>query len=94
MAEYILSEIRTNVRSETAETIRYLIDDETTKQRRAEWNKLPFYAKLAPYPQPDLLAAMGVRYEKEGDVVVLLCCLPDIHGGLCCSAKTCCDNYK
>lgn len=63
MAEYILSEIRTNVRSETAETIRYLIDDETTKQRRAEWNKLPFYAKLAPYPQPDLLAAMGVWYQ-------------------------------
>lgn len=63
VAEYILSEIRMNVRSETSEKIRYLIDQETIKHRRAEWNKLPFYARLAPVPQPDLLAAMAIWYQ-------------------------------
>ncbi|GKX43684.1 hypothetical protein SOASR015_27180 [Pectobacterium carotovorum subsp. carotovorum] len=63
VADYILNEIKTNVRSQTAETIRYLIDEDTLKQRRAEWDKLPFYAKLAPPPQPDLLAAMAVWYQ-------------------------------
>ncbi|KGA39184.1 membrane protein [Pectobacterium odoriferum] len=63
VAEYILSEIKTNVSGRIAEIIRYLIDEETLKQRRAEWDKLPFYAKLAPPPQPDLLAAMTVWYQ-------------------------------
>lgn len=63
VAEYILSEIKTNVRSQTAETIRYFIDEETLKQRRAEWDKLPLYLKFAPPPQPDLLAAMAVWYQ-------------------------------
>jgi len=63
VAEYILNEIKTNVRGQTAETIRFLIDEDTLKQRRAEWDKLPFYAKLAPPPQPDLLAAMAVWYQ-------------------------------
>ena len=63
VAEYILNEIKTNVRSSTAEIIRNLIDEETLKQRRAEWNKLPWYAKLAPPPQPDLVAAMALWYQ-------------------------------
>lgn len=63
VADYILNEIKTNIRGQTAETIRYLIDEDTLKQRRAEWDKLPFYAKLAPPPQPDLLAAMAVWYQ-------------------------------
>ena len=63
VADYILKEIKMNVRSHTAETIRYLIDDDTLKQRRAEWNTLPFYAKLATYPKPDLPAAMAVWYQ-------------------------------
>jgi hypothetical protein len=63
VADYILNEIKTNVRGQTAETIRFLIDEDTLKQRRAEWDKLPFYAKLAPPPQPDLLAAMAVWYQ-------------------------------
>jgi len=63
VADYILNEIKTNVRSQTAETIRYLIDENTLKQRRAEWDKFAFYAKLAPPPQPDLLAAMAVWYQ-------------------------------
>ncbi|MHB2093317.1 polymorphic toxin type 44 domain-containing protein [Pantoea dispersa] len=63
VADYILNEIKTNVRGQTAETIRYLIDEDTLKRRRAEWDKLPFYAKLAPPPQSDLLAAMAVWYQ-------------------------------
>ncbi|MBW1252408.1 polymorphic toxin type 44 domain-containing protein [Pantoea allii] len=63
VADYILNEIKTNVRGQTAETIRYLIDEDTLKQRRAEWDKLPFYARLAPPPQPDFLAAMAVWYQ-------------------------------
>lgn len=63
VADYILNEIKTNVRSQTAETIRYLIDEDTLKQRRIEWDKLPFYAKLAPPPQPDLLSAIAVWYQ-------------------------------
>ena len=70
VAEYILSEIKTNVRSQTAETIRYLIDEETLRQRWAEWEKLPFYAKMVPPPQPDLLAAMAIWYQtvKTGSI--------------------------
>lgn len=63
VAEYILSEIKTNVRSRTAETIRYFIDEEVLKQRQAEWEKLPFYAKMAPLPQPDLPAAIAIWYQ-------------------------------
>lgn len=63
VADYILNEIKTNVRSQTAETIRYLIDEETLKQRRVQWEKLPFYAKLTPPPQPDLLSAMAFWYQ-------------------------------
>ncbi|KAB8308357.1 hypothetical protein EH228_13265 [Erwinia endophytica] len=62
VAEYILREIKTNVRSDTAETIRYLIGD-TLKQRREEWDKLPFYAKMSPPPQPDLFSSMGIWYQ-------------------------------
>ncbi len=47
VADYILKEIKMNVRSHTAETIRYLIDDDTLKQRRAEWNTLPFLCKVS-----------------------------------------------
>jgi hypothetical protein len=63
VADYILKEIKTNVRSQTAETIRYLIDEDTLNQRRAEWNKLPFYATLGTYSKPDLFAAMAVWYQ-------------------------------
>jgi len=63
VADYILKEIKTNVRSQTAKTIRYLIDEDTLNKRRAEWNKLPFYAKLGTYPKPDLPAAMTIWYQ-------------------------------
>lgn len=63
VAEYILNEIKTNVSGRIAEIIRHLIDEETLKLRYAEWEKLPFYAKIAPPPQPDLLAAMTVWYQ-------------------------------
>lgn len=63
VAEYILSEIKANVKSQTAEKIRYLIDEETLKKRQAEWKEQPFYARLAPPPQPDLLAAMAIWYQ-------------------------------
>ncbi|MEG5915382.1 polymorphic toxin type 44 domain-containing protein, partial [Enterobacter bugandensis] len=44
--------------------------EDTLKQRRTEWNKLPFYAKLSPYPNPDLPAAMAVWYQtvKTGSI--------------------------
>ena len=63
VADYILNEIKTNVRGQIAKTIRYLIDDETLRERKAEWDRLPFYSKMAPPPQPDLLAAMAVCYQ-------------------------------
>lgn len=63
VANYILNEIKTNVRGQIAETIRSFIDEDTLKQRRAEWDKLPFYAKLAQSPKPDLFAAMAVWYQ-------------------------------
>ena len=62
VADYILNEIKTNVRGQTAETIRYLIDEDTLKRRRAEWDKLPFMQSWLP-PQSDLLAAMAVWYQ-------------------------------
>lgn len=70
VAEYILNEIKTNVRSQTAETIRSLIDEETLKLRRAEWHELPFYAKLAPFPKPDLASAVLIWYQtvKTGSI--------------------------
>lgn len=63
VAEYILSEIKKNVNGRTAEIIRHLIDEEILKQKYAEWEQLPFYAKIAPPPQPDLIAAMTVWYQ-------------------------------
>lgn len=63
VAEYILSEIKANVRGRKAEIIRGLIDEDTFKKRRTEWDNLPFYAKFSPPPKPDLLAAMAVWYQ-------------------------------
>ncbi|WP_407248597.1 hypothetical protein [Klebsiella pneumoniae] len=70
VAEYILSEIKANVRSDTAETIRYLIDEDFIIKRLTEWNKLPFYARLGPPPKADLLAAMAIWYQtvKTGSI--------------------------
>lgn len=70
VASYILEEIKKNVRGDIAQNIRYFIDDETLKQRQKEWDNLPFYAKLSPPPQPDLLAAMGIWYQtvKTGSI--------------------------
>ena len=64
VAEYIVAEIKKNVRSKTAETIRYNIDTKTLKQRIEEWRKLPFYTRMMiPPPQPDLPSAMIVWYQ-------------------------------
>ncbi|PVZ79397.1 hypothetical protein C9426_33740 [Serratia sp. S1B] len=63
VANYILSEIKTNVKSQTAQLIRNCIDDDTLKQKRAEWDKLPFYAKSSPPPEPSLGAAMAIWYQ-------------------------------
>ncbi len=70
VAEYIISEIKANVRSDTAETIRYLIDVDFIIKRLTEWNKLPFYARLGPPPKADLLAAMAIWYQtvKTGSI--------------------------
>lgn len=64
VAEYILNEIKTNVRGRTANIIRGYIDDETIKNALKEWNNLPWYAKLAPRPQPHLPEAIIVWYQK------------------------------
>ncbi|HBQ6826508.1 TPA: hypothetical protein L8O08_005513, partial [Klebsiella pneumoniae] len=58
------------VRSDTAETIRYLIDEDFIIKRLTEWNKLPFYARLGPPPKADLLAAMAIWYQtvKTGSI--------------------------
>ena len=42
VAEYILSEIKANVRSDTAETIRYLIDENFIIKDLLNGIKLPF----------------------------------------------------
>ncbi|MEA5103945.1 polymorphic toxin type 44 domain-containing protein [Pantoea sp. S18] len=63
VAKYLLNEIKVNAKSEIADRIRYFIDDEMLRQRFAEWNNLPFYAKLSSPPQPNLIAAMGIWYQ-------------------------------
>ncbi|RKF66467.1 polymorphic toxin type 44 domain-containing protein [Rahnella variigena] len=64
VANYILDEIKRNVRCETANQIRYFIDEETLNQRRQVWDELPFYVKLTPPPQQELLLAMALWYPK------------------------------
>ena len=70
VADYILNEIKTNVRGRIANVIRGYIDDETMKNTLKEWNNLPFYAKLAPRPEPHLSEAIIVWYQtvKTGSV--------------------------
>ncbi|WP_446028480.1 polymorphic toxin type 44 domain-containing protein [Lelliottia amnigena] len=70
VAEYILNEIKTNVKGQIAKTIRNYIDDETINKTLNEWNKLPFYAKLGPRPQPHMAEAIIVWYQtvKTGSV--------------------------
>ena len=64
VANYILEEIKKNAIGDVAQQIRYCIDDEAIKQRRKEWDNLPFYAKSSlPPPQHDLLTAMAIWYQ-------------------------------
>lgn len=56
VAEYIVKEIQTNVKSPNANSIRYLND---YKGRRQEWQDLNLLLKIATKPpEPQLLAAM------------------------------------
>lgn len=64
VAQYILSEIKANVKSTAADMIRNFIDEDTLKTRYDEWMKLPFYARFGEPPQPDLPAAMAIWYQK------------------------------
>ncbi|MCK1970529.1 polymorphic toxin type 44 domain-containing protein [Franconibacter sp. IITDAS19] len=70
VADYILNEIKTNVRGRFANVIRGYIDDETIKNAKKEWDNLPFYAKLAPRPEPHLSEAIIVWHQtvKTGSV--------------------------
>ncbi|MGC0826243.1 polymorphic toxin type 44 domain-containing protein [Pantoea agglomerans] len=63
VADYILNEIKTNVKGQIAKTIRNYIDDETINKTLNEWGKLPFYAKLGPRPQPHMAEAIIVWYQ-------------------------------
>ena len=64
VAQYILSEIKANVKSTAADMIRNFIDEDTLKTRYDEWMKLPFYARFGEPPQPDLPAAMAIWFHK------------------------------
>lgn len=61
VAEYILGEIKANVKSATADTIRFQIDKDTYKQRMKEWEALPWYLKGKP-PEYDLLSASTIWF--------------------------------
>ncbi len=60
VAEYIINEIKKNVRSNIAENIRNFIDSETLRKKLDDWNKLPFYVKSSPPPRPNLAAAIVI----------------------------------
>lgn len=64
VAEYIVKEIKQNVKSKTADQIRYWIDTETYKQRVDEWDALPWYAKMDNYPETSLSAASTIWFMK------------------------------
>ena len=70
VAQYILSEIKTNVRSPTAELIRNFIDSDTLKVQYDEWMTLPFYKRLGDPPEANLPAAIPIWYQavKTGGV--------------------------
>ncbi|MDO1509390.1 MULTISPECIES: polymorphic toxin type 44 domain-containing protein [unclassified Neisseria] len=55
VAEYIVDEIKRNVKSKQAEQIRYYNDH---SGRMKEWQALPWYKRLGQPPQPMLVEAM------------------------------------
>lgn len=61
VAGYILNEIKTNVKSTTADDIRFHIDKDIHEQRMKEWEALPWYLKSAP-PKYDLLSASAIWF--------------------------------
>lgn len=63
VAEYIIGEMKTNIQSQTCETIRYLLDYKY--KRLKEWQQLPWYKQLfVPMPRPDLITASALWLEK------------------------------
>lgn len=70
VADYILNEIKTNVRGRIANTIRNYIDEETISNTLKEWDKLPLYEKLGSRPQVHMPEAIVIWYQmvKTGSV--------------------------
>ena len=70
VAEYIVNEIKKNVKSQTAEQIRYLIDKETYNESVKEWENSPWYNKLNPPPQLSPVTAMAIWFQavKTGSI--------------------------
>ncbi|MGP9417468.1 polymorphic toxin type 44 domain-containing protein [Ewingella sp. AOP9-I1-14] len=70
VAEYIVNEIKKNVRSQTAEQIRLLIDKETYNESMKEWEYSPWYNKLNPPPQLSPVTAMAIWFQavKTGSI--------------------------
>ncbi|PLR40811.1 hypothetical protein CYR55_05910 [Chimaeribacter californicus] len=63
IAHYIVAEIKNNVRGDTAERIRELIDKDSLERKYQEWDDLPWYLKSSPPPEQNLLAAMTLWYQ-------------------------------
>ncbi|WP_410751718.1 polymorphic toxin type 44 domain-containing protein [Citrobacter sp. U14242] len=62
VAEYILSEIKVNVKSSTADSIRYYIDEDIYAEKMKEWNSLPWYLKQQGPPKLDVIAASAIWF--------------------------------
>ncbi|AXY34288.1 polymorphic toxin type 44 domain-containing protein [Yersinia pseudotuberculosis] len=62
VANYILSEIKINAKSDTAKQIRNLIDYDVYKQQMEDWKKAPWYTKLSGPPQPNIIAASTIWF--------------------------------
>lgn len=63
VAEYIVNEIKKNVKSQTAEQIRFLIEHDTYLKRLSDWNKAPWCVKLSPPPKPDIVTASALWFQ-------------------------------
>ncbi len=63
VAEYIIDEIKTNIKSHTVKYIRDLLDYDG--KRRQKWQELPTSARIhMPYPAPNTITAMTLWTEK------------------------------
>ena len=63
VANYIVAEIKSNVRSDTAERIRELIDKDIYQRKLQEWENAPWYLRLSPPPRPDAITASMIWFD-------------------------------